>query len=143
MILDYSKIQAGIFLVYDYNSPSNTKFLKGHMNETTPKVKSADAEKYRGMAILAYIIFFIPLLTEAKDSPYVKFHVKQGLMVLLSSIAVSVIGSIIPFLGWFLILPIGSLIVLVIWVMGIINALNGEEKQVPLVGKYADQLFKF
>jgi len=117
--------------------------MKGNMTEETTKVKSADAEKYRGMAILAYVIFFIPLLTEAKDSPYVKFHVKQGLIVLLSSIAVSVIGSIIPFLGWFLILPIGSLLVLFIWIMGIINALNGEEKQVPLVGKYADQLFKF
>ena len=117
------------------------------MSEDTTKVtetkKSPDGEKYRGMAVLAYVIFFIPLLTEAKDNPYVKFHVKQGLMVLLASIAVSVVGSIIPFLGWFLIIPFGSLLVMILWVMGILNAINGEQKQVPLIGKYAEQLLKF
>jgi uncharacterized membrane protein len=107
------------------------------------KTKSADAEKYRGMAILAYVIFFLPLLTDAKDNPYVKFHVKQGLIVFLAGIAVSVVGSIIPVLGWLIILPFGSLLVMVLWVMGIINAVNGEKKELPIIGKYADQLFKF
>ncbi len=113
------------------------------MTEEAKTKKSADVEKYRGMAVIAYIVFFVPLLTDAKDNPYVKFHVKQGLMVLLTSIAVSVVGSVIPFLGWFLIIPFGSLFVLVIWVMGILNAINGEQKELPVVGKYAEQLLKF
>ena len=111
--------------------------------ETKVEKKSTDAEKYRGMAVIAYIVFFVPLLTDAKDNAYVKFHVKQGLMVLLTSIAVSVVGSILPFLGWFLIIPFGSLFTLVIWVMGVLNAINGEQKELPIVGKYADQLLKF
>ena len=37
---------------------------KGHNDTTTQQ----DIEKNKTMAILAYFIFFIPLLTDAKDS---------------------------------------------------------------------------
>ena len=36
------------------------------------------------MAIIAYIIFFVPLLTgDAKKDSFVKYHVKQGLVLFL------------------------------------------------------------
>lgn len=108
---------------------------------TSVKTKSPDAEKYRGMAIVAYVIFFIPLLTEAKNSPYVKFHVKQGLILTLASIASSVIYQL-PVLGG-LASTLGSILVLVLWVIGIMNAINGQQKELPVIGKYAEQWFKF
>lgn len=108
---------------------------------TSVKTKSPDAEKYRGMAILAYIIFFIPLLTEAKNSSYVKFHVKQGLILTLASIAISIIDKL-PVIGG-LVGILGSLLVLVLWVMGIMNAINGQQKELPVIGKYAEEWFKF
>ncbi len=86
-------------------------------------------------AALAYILFFIPLIVD-KDSEYGKFHANQGLNLLLLGIAVSVLGALIPFIGWFIISPIGGLLVLVLAIMGIINALNGEEKELPVIGKY-------
>ena len=89
------------------------------------------------MAVLAYIIFFIPLLTDTKDDPFVKFHVKQGLVLLLTQVIISVIGSAVPFLGWFIILPLGSIFVLVLWIIGVVNAFNGAEKELPLVGSFA------
>jgi uncharacterized membrane protein len=113
------------------------------MTAESAETKKVAGEKNRGMAVLAYVLFFLPLLTEAKEDPYVKFHVKQSLTVLIAGVAVSVVGSIIPFLGWLLILPFGSLLVMVLWVMGVINALNGVKKEVPLIGKYADQYLKF
>lgn len=36
----------------------------------------AKKEKNIGMAVVAYILFFIPLLTDAKNDPFVKYHVK-------------------------------------------------------------------
>lgn len=100
-------------------------------------------QKNTGMAIVAYIIFFIPLLVDgAKNDPFVKFHVKQGLVLLLLCIAVSILGSIIPFIGWFIIAPLGSIFALVLFIMGIINAANGVEKPLPLIGAIADN-FKF
>lgn len=86
-------------------------------------------------AALAYILFFIPLIVD-KDSEYGKFHANQGLNLLLLGIAVSVLGALIPFIGWFIISPVGGLLVLVLAIMGIINALNGEEKELPIIGKY-------
>ena len=47
--------------------------------------------KNTGMAIVALIIFFVPLLTDAKKDPFVKFYVKQGLVLFIGWIAISII----------------------------------------------------
>jgi len=94
-----------------------------------------------GMAALAYVIFFIPLLTEAKNDPFVKFHVKQGLVLFICSVLVWFVARVIPILGW-AISPILNLFILVFIIIGIMNALNGTEKQLPFVGSFADN-FKF
>jgi len=89
------------------------------------------------LAVIAYIIFFIPLLTEARNDAFVKFHVKQGLVLLIAGIVVNVIGTMLPVVGWVIILPLGGLAVFVLWILGIINALTGKEKELPLIGKLA------
>ncbi len=94
----------------------------------------ADAEKNKGMAILAYFVFFIPMLTDAKNSKFAMFHANQSLVLLLLMIVVTVVGGIIPLLGWFIIIPFGSLAVFIFWVMGIINAAGGKMKELPLIG---------
>lgn len=100
----------------------------------TAQFDPADIEANKMMALLSYLIFFIPLLV-AKDSPYAKFHANQGLTLFLAGVIVSIAGSIIPFLGWFLILPIGCIIVAVLGVIGIINAWKGLAKELPIIGK--------
>lgn len=104
-----------------------------NQHENNQPSKNQDIENNKVIAALAYIIFFLPLIA-AKDSEFGKFHANQGLLVLLMGIAVSVIGTVIPILGWFIILPLGSLIVMVFAILGIINALNGLEKELPLIG---------
>ena len=94
-----------------------------------------DIEKNKGMAILAYIIFLVPLLA-AKDSKFAMFHANQGLVLFLAAVAVNVVGGIIPFIGWFIILPLGNLLVIVLAVLGIINAAKGETKPLPLIGGF-------
>ena len=104
----------------------------------TPKTNNADVEKNKVMAIVGYIIpilFFVPLLNEdSKKSPFAKFHANQQLVLLISAIVIDIVGTVIPFLGWFIILPIGSIIILVIAIMGIINAAKGEMKKLPIIG---------
>lgn len=108
----------------------------------TASFSKEDIDKNKGMAIVAYILFFVPLLTEAKDSPYVKFHVKQAIMLVITSVIVSVLGTVIPIIGWIL-APIISLVLFVFWIIAIIGAINGEAKQVPVIGKYAETYLKF
>ena len=93
-------------------------------------------------SILAYIgpLFLVGLLTD-KENPKVMFHVNQGLVLLLASFAVSIVALVLD------ILPIGSLIpdlvraagwlgYTVLAIMGIINASNGEEKELPFIGQF-------
>ena len=99
----------------------------------------SDAEKNKAMAIIGYIItilFFIPLVTEAKNSPFAKFHANQQLMLLISSVVIWIVGGIIPFIGWFLIMPIGSIVILVLAIIGIVNAAKGEMKKLPIIGGF-------
>jgi uncharacterized membrane protein len=95
-------------------------------------------QKNTGMAVVAYLIFFVPLLTEAKDDPFVKFHVKQGLILFLAWIVLTIF-SMVPVIGWVL-GPILSLGLLILMVIGILNAVNGETKELPLIGQYASKI---
>lgn len=101
------------------------------------KPNNEDVEKNKAMAIVGYILpilFFIPLITEAKNSRFAKFHANQQLVLLIAAVVVNIVGGIIPFLGWFIILPIGTIMLLVFAIMGLIHAAKGEMKPMPLIG---------
>lgn len=104
-----------------------------------PTAGNSDVNDNKAMAIIGYIIpilFFIPLVTDAKNSPFAKFHANQQLVLLIAAIAVNVVGAIIPFIGWFLILPLGSIAIIVFAIIGVINAAKGEMKELPLIGGF-------
>ena len=98
-------------------------------------------EKNTGMAIVAYILFFIPLLTEAKKDPFVKYHVNQGLLIFIGWIAANVIGWILPWFLWWL-ANLLYLALVVLMVIGIMSAAKGEQKPLPVIGKFGEK-FKF
>jgi uncharacterized membrane protein len=111
-----------------------------NMPPVEPQIQPAgegDAEKNKAMAIIGYIIpilFFIPLVTDAKNSPFAKFHANQQLNLLLLAIAVNIIGGVVPIIGWFIILPGGSILLIVFAILGIVNAVKGRMKKLPLIG---------
>ncbi|HBY10412.1 hypothetical protein A2473_00690 [candidate division WWE3 bacterium RIFOXYC2_FULL_42_13] len=104
-----------------------------------PVDNSADNSKI--MAIVAYFIFFLPLLTEYKDNDFVKYHVKQAIMILLVGVGIGVISSI-PIIGW-IVGMLAWMALVVLWVMGILNAASEKKQPLPLIGKYAEELLKF
>jgi uncharacterized membrane protein len=82
------------------------------------------------MAILCYlgILVLIPLLTEAKKDPFVNFHIRQGLVLLIAW----VLGSFlfwVPVFGWLL----WAFTVIMI-IIGIMNVTSGQQKELPLIG---------
>lgn len=100
---------------------------------------SGKKSKNIGMAIVAYILFFIPLLTDAKNDPFVKYHIKQGLVLFITSFILMVISRM-PVIMWFS-WPL-NLLLFVLFIVGIMNAAKGQEKPLPLIGQFASQ-FKF
>jgi uncharacterized membrane protein len=91
-----------------------------------------DAKNNKTIAILSYILFFLPLLG-AKDSQFAMYHANQGLVLLLASIAANIVLGLIPFLG-LLLVPLAYLATLALAIMGIMKAANGEMKPLPLIG---------
>jgi uncharacterized membrane protein len=109
----------------------------------TDPVMPTAGKKNTTMAVIAYIIFFIPLLTgDAQKDPFVKYHVKQGLVLFLLVIALNIINQILPFYMWWTINNLLSLGTLVLLILGIVNAANGKQQPLPVIGKFAD-VFKF
>lgn len=98
-----------------------------------------EGQKNTGMAILCYfgILVLIPLLTDAKNDPFVKFHIKQGLTLLIFDVIISIVMAI-PVIGW-IVGVVGWILVVVLFVMGIVNAAGGKETPLPIIGKYADK----
>ncbi len=97
------------------------------------------------LAWLSYlgILLIIPLLVY-KDNEFAKFHVKQGLSLLVADIAWGIAGFIlgfVPILGW-LISVAGWLFLFVLMVMGILNAASGKKEPLPVIGRFAES-FKF
>lgn len=106
------------------------------MSENTfLEMDPADVEKNKAMGILAYILFFIPLIA-AKESRFAMYHANQGLILFLAALIVNVVGGIIPIIGWLIIIPIGNLAVLIGAILGIIKAAGGKVAPLPLIGKF-------
>ncbi|MBP3458423.1 MAG: hypothetical protein J6K58_04380 [Lachnospiraceae bacterium] len=79
----------------------------------------------RTTGIVAYITWIGLLIAFCTgDKEGAKFHLNQALVIFLFSLL-----SVIPCIGW-----IWGIFMIVCWVMGLIAAINEEEKPVPLIG---------
>jgi uncharacterized membrane protein len=112
---------------------------------TGTAAQAAAEDNTKTMSILAYILFFVPLLTGAyKQSEAVKFHTNQGTVLFITAaiygVAYSILSMVlifIPYVGWALIAILGlcSLGIAALCIIGIINAVQGQCKPLPLIGK--------
>jgi uncharacterized membrane protein len=88
------------------------------------------------MGILAYLGVFVlvPYLV-VKDDAFVKFHVKQGLVLFVIEAGIWILSGI-----FWVFAPIAALLnigLLVLSILGIVNVVQKQEKELPLVGGYA------
>ncbi len=91
------------------------------------------------MAALSYVwILSIVMLFVKKDDAYVKFHAKQGLVLFLISIVSSML-YVFPFIGWFL-GWILWLAVVILMLVGFIQAIQGKEYKLPLVYAWSQMI---
>ena len=105
------------------------------------------------MAIVAYFIFFIPLIVGAhKTSPFVRYHTNQGTILFIFYAAWGVVYGILVTI--FSALLFASLSALILWgvlstifgflwlvpvallVLGVVNAAGGKCKPLPIIGNF-------
>ncbi len=103
-----------------------------HTAEFDPK----DISDNKVFAMLPYILSFFGIiisLLASSASPYTMFHVRQGLKIMVVEILVYVVGALVPFLGWFLVLPIGSIILFVVQIICFFRVCGGSAKEPPII----------
>jgi uncharacterized membrane protein len=93
------------------------------------------------MAIISYITWVGTLIAfimnNDKHNSFAAFHIRQMLGWSLFSVGVSFIARYAGFVA--VIIGIG---LFVLWIIGFIGAINGEEKKMPLVGDLFQDWFK-
>ncbi|MFH1046663.1 MAG: DUF4870 domain-containing protein [Candidatus Omnitrophota bacterium] len=96
-------------------------------------------EEGKVIAILSYIsiLCIIPLILK-KDNKFVLHHAKQGLVLFIAEVALSIL-IIIPVLGW-VVAPIGSVVLLIVSLIGIIQVLQGSYWKCPVVSDLAEKI---
>lgn len=97
-----------------------------------------DIQDNKVWAALSYvgILFILPLLINNGQSRYAKYHANQGFILFLTGIVCGIASAIlglIPVIGGIL-SALLSLALLALMIIGIINAVNGKAKQLPLIG---------
>ena len=87
------------------------------------------------VAIVSYITiigWIVALVLNNPKSDLGSFHIRQALGIFLLGIVLSII-PFINFIAW--------VIPLVLWILGLISAIQGEKKPVPVVGELFQKWF--
>lgn len=95
-------------------------------------------EKILGAIAYISLLCLIPLLGK-RNSEFAQFHGKQGLVLVIAWFALMILGMV-PLIGWMIILPFGTIALILASVWGIVNALSGKMVDIPVIGKYARRI---
>ena len=111
-----------------------------------------DIEEGKALAGIMYLLQIVGIVgivgavilwAVKKENRFIDYHFKQLLCLWISGLIVGVVGAItmIILIG-FVILGVGGLLLLIIWIIGIINAFTGKQTPLPIIGKWGES-FKF
>ena len=127
-----------------YTASSHSIF---YMEDITDQFDQADIEVNNRLSLLAYLSYLvlIPIFL-VKNSRFARFHASQGLNIIIAQVAWTIVTAITAFI-FGLITPLLGLVVNVmmsllhiaftaLMVIGIINAIKGKAKKLPLIGNF-------
>lgn len=104
--------------------------------QPAPAAKTSDDNL---MGALSYIsVLSIVMLLVKKDSDYVKFHAKQGVVLFAGEVIYWFVSAFTWFL--FFVWWIVGAALLIVSIIGFIKALSGERYRIPVVADLADKI---
>lgn len=89
---------------------------------------------------LSYLLFWVTGIVFyilEKDNEFVKFHAMQSIVTFLGLTVIGAVLSVIPFIGWIL-SPLISLLAVVLWLILMLKAYQGEKFKLPIVGDFVE-----
>jgi len=105
----------------------------------TPASSTFDFSQHTLIAAASYLgpLVVIPFLTN-KEDPFTKFHIKQGLVLFIAYLILWVFSGFM-FVMW-QIMQLINLGLFILSLIGIVNALQRKEKELPLVGQFGSKI---
>ncbi len=98
------------------------------------------------MTLVGWVVALV--MHNAQKTALGAYHLRQSLLLFLAVIfayAAITFVAVVPLLGWLigiLAIPVVGIGALILWVMGLIAAVNGEQKPIPVIGEKAQEVFK-
>ena len=83
------------------------------------------------ITIIGWIIALV--LNSSEKDEFASYYIRQLLGIYL----LGIILTLIPVIGWVI-----SIVVFVFWILSLIGAIQGEQKETPIVGQYFQDWFK-
>ena len=97
---------------------------------------SMDPKTASIIVYITWIGLLIAILSADKNEPFFKHHLNNALVILIASTVVGLIGAplcFIPIIGGLVVFA-AEIFLFVCMIMGIVNAVNGECKPLPIIG---------
>lgn len=108
--------------------------------ETNTPHSTSEGKTTAMIAYLTLIGLIVAFVQNAeKKNAFAQYHIRQSLGLMCTGLALSFI-NIIPVLGW-IVCILGMFALLILWIMGLLNAVNGKERPVPVLGHLYDKWF--
>ena len=109
--------------------------------ETKDLGKTSTGMQPNVAALLSYLVGFITgiifYLIE-KDNKFVRFHAMQSIVVFGGLFVLGLILAVVPVIGWGL-MPILWIVEVVLWILLMIKAYQGEMFKLPVAGDIAEK----
>ncbi len=97
------------------------------------------------ITIIGWVVAIINYNSSAEKSSLARFHLRQTLGLFLTGMALYILQFTLIFVFPFILflIPILYIVLVVFWVLGLVAALNGEEKPVPFLGDLFQKTLTF
>ena len=89
---------------------------------------------YIGGWITGLIFFLLE-----KENRFVRFHAMQSIITFGGLSVLSMILSWIPILGWFFVVSVIPILWLILWILLMVKAYQGELFKLPVIGDIAEK----
>jgi uncharacterized membrane protein len=97
------------------------------------------------ITLIGWIIALVTFSNSPDKGSLARFHLRQSFGIMATGLAMYIAFIILLFIVPFIVFlyPFICIAILILFIMGLISAVNGEEKPVPLLGGFYQRTFTF
>lgn len=97
----------------------------------------------KSTAVIAYVTLIGLIIAfvqnNEKKNTFATYHIRQSLGLMCTGFALAFV-NIIPILGW-IVSILGMIVLFIFWISGLMNAINGKQKPIPVLGNSYNKWF--